>query len=216
MLIFAILCLIVGVVAAFAYSKAKANPSSKLGAAKKLRALQEARKTQEKEQALPIESVQPGGVIQLQDVGLRSETIDAQVTARHVHRSGPQRWIELEAESASGKVYIAVQNQDELQVSVSLQELSLQDLGVEHAQLEGRGPEELDYDGTRYQFDEHGRAQFCRNGNELEAEPYQYWEYAADGDDFQTLTLVRWPDGSVEGFYGVNVDPSGVTVFSES
>lgn len=217
MLAFAILCLLVAAAAGFAYSKSRSGSGKALAGAKKLRALQQANE-QSATESSPLESMKPGGVLQLQNVGLTSQTVDAQVTAVHLHKEGSVRWTELEADTGNGKVFITVQRGDELEIGISLAEFGMDELGLSQQQLSQGNPEldSLTYEGTSFELQASGRAQYCANGNELAAESYQYWEYSSREDEFQTVTVVKWQDGSAEGFYGAAVSPENVTVYSTS
>lgn len=216
-MIFAILCLLAAAVAGFAYTKARAGQGKALAGAKKLQALGQAQE-QSAETDSPLENMKPGGVLQLQNVGLTSQTVDAQVTDCHLHKEGSARWTEYEAVTASGKVFITVQREEELQVGISLAQLGVEELGLAASELFEDSDElvELTYEGTRFALEACGRAQYCPKGNELEAESYQYWEYESTDDDFQTLTVVKWQDGSAEAFYGASVAVDNVTVYSTS
>jgi cyclophilin family peptidyl-prolyl cis-trans isomerase len=196
-------------------TKIKGGSKPKLKSASKLRALQEKKRSREDEQ-LSIESVQAGGVIHLEDVGLRSQSFDVQVTARHLHKRGSVRVPELEADRGGSRVFITLERDDELDINVTVAQPSIEDLGITSNDLHSiRDGHTLTYDGTEFVVAERGHAVFCRDGNELQPEKYEFWEFEGE-DGEQYLTLVRWEDGSVEANYSVEVQPSHVTVYSRS
>lgn len=215
MLALLFVCLIGLGVSAYFYTRAKERP--RLAGAAKLRQLQEAQRGRREQQGSPVAKVEAGGVLHLDNVGLRSESLDLQVVARHVHKEGTARWVELEAEAASGKMFLTVAGEQDPELSLGLVEVDPRSVGADPENLEqGRAPSSLTYEGTEFALREQGQAQYCPQGNELEAEAYEYWDYAALEDDFQTFSLVCWRDGGAEGYYGVKVPARDVTVYSSS
>ena len=211
-----IISLVLGCAFLFVYqTKLKGGGKSKLKAASKLRALQQKNEAEQDEQ-LSLESVQPGGVIHLEDVGLRSESFDAQVTARHLHKRGSVRVTELEADRGGSRVFITLERDDELSINATVAQPALETLGLSSKRLDDLADDQkLTYEGSEFVAADHGHAVFCRDGNELQPEKYEFWEFEDDEAE-QYLTLVRWEDGSVEANYSVEVQPSLVTVYSRS
>ena len=189
----------------------------KLRTAESLRALQQQKRDQSTDTP-SIMQVQPGGVIHLEGVGLKSESFDAQIRARHLHKRGSDRWVELEADRGDRTVYLSLEEDDELSVAVTLEQPSLKDLGLSGERinnLDNQPESTISYKGTTYSLSEKGNALFCRDQDELRPEPYTYWELESHkGDEY--LTLVRWQDGSLEVNVSVRVDPSLITVYSIS
>ena len=189
----------------------------KLRNAESLRALQQ-KKTDQLTDTPSIMQVQPGGVIHLEGVGLKSESFDAQITARHLHKRGSYRWVELEADRGDRTVYLSLEDDDKLSVTVTLEQPSLTDLGLSRERinnLDNQSEDTISYKGTTYSLSENGNALFCRDQDELRPEPYAYWEFESHKGD-QYLTLVRWQDDSLEVNVSFYVDPSLITVYSIS
>ena len=208
--------LVMGCVFLYIYqTRIKGGSSRGLRNAEKLRDLQDKSRAQQGDE-LSIEDVVSGGIIHLDGVGLRSESFDAQVTARHLHKRGTERWIELEADRGGSMVYLSLERDDGLTASLTMAQPALAALGlkaVDLGALSDAGP--LTYEGTAYTPSESGHAVFCRDHNELKPEEYEYWEFE-DDDQEQYLTLVRWQDGSVEANYSVDLKPDSITVYSRS
>ena len=169
---------------------------------------------------LTIENVRPGAVIHLDAVGVQSDSFDAKITARHLHKSGSERWTELAADRGSSTIYLTLERDDELSISVTLTQPSVRALGksagVPDTDLglltDGRT---LTYEGTTYTPLDHGHAIFCRDHNQQKPQEYEYWEFE-DEDEEQFLTLVLWEDGTVEASHSVDLNPSFITVYSQS
>lgn len=200
-------------------TRIKPSQGPKLRGAEKLRALQE---RQQKEKALKsaelsIENVMPGGVVHLEGVGLRSESFDVQVKGRHLHKSGQARSVELEADRGGQTVFLTLEDEgDGLSVLVSLEKLPLKSVGLAAEELDQLTHEStLTHEGTAYHPAEHGHAVYCRDHDELNPEPYEFWEFS-DDDEEAFLTVVRWQDGSVELHPSVHVANSFITVYSTS
>lgn len=208
-----LISLVFGCVFLYIYqTRIKGSPTPKLRNAAKLRALQQKNKDKQNDD-LSIENVQPGGVIHLDDVGLTSESFDAQITARHLHKRGSERWIELEADRGDSTVYVTVERDDDVRVNVTMAQPSIESLKLRSEDF-GQLEDTLTYEGAAYNAAGHGRAIFCRDHNELQPEEYEYWEFEGDGEQY--ITLVRWSDGSTEANYSVEVRPSFITVYSRS
>ena len=194
----------------------------------KLKSTAKLRRVQEKNRQLAAENltlmdVRPGAIIHLENVGLRGDAFDAQVTGRHLHKQGAYRWLELEADRGGAKVFITVENDDGLAIDITVASSTLSALGLRSADLadlaETGGGCTISVDGTTYRLEEHGSAAFCRDHDELAAEPYAFWEFVAagaNGDGDALITITRWEDGSIDVDQSVSLDPSFVTIYSAS
>jgi len=211
-----IISLALGCVFLYVYqTRIKRNQTPKLRNASKLRALQKKNRDKQSDE-MSIENVLPGGVIHLDGVGLRSESFDAQIIARHLHKRGSERWTELEADRGGSIVYLTVERDDEVSVNATIAQPSIESLGLRGGDLNQlSNGQTLTYEGTTYRPTGRGRAVFCRDHNELQPEEYEYWEFE-DEDEEQFLTLVRWKDGSTEANYSVAVKPSFITIYSRT
>ncbi len=212
MFLIGLISLALGVTFLVLMNQKKANGSKKLKGAGDLRALQQkARESQKNED--PLSSVQPGAILSFSDVGLTSENFDAEVLARHLHKEGRSRWLEIEAERGGAKVYLTIANGD------SGQELSLSIRSLDPEELELPGEldslaqgSEFSFEGTTYCFSSQGRALYCAQEDELHAEAYEYWEFEGE-DEEQLISLVRYADGSVEANYEVALRAQSIIVY---
>ena len=177
------------------------------------------KKAEELRKALPqkdlsIANVNVGGIVRLEGVGLESRDFDLQISARHLCKVGTARWFELEGESGEKKFSLSVEGKE---VAVTLEQPNLRELGLNITdlnQLESR-QEPIHYHDQPYTLDRAGVATWCENGNELEPENYEYWDFETnDGSGF--LSVSRWGDGNVEVGYSVPVRSSQITVYSLS
>ena len=211
-----IVSLVLGFVFLYIYqTQIKGASSPTLTNAAKLAALQKENQAPTNTE-LSIEDVRSGGIIHLDDVGLTSESFDAQITARHLHKSGSERWVELEADRGESNIFLTLQRDDALTISLTMAQPPLETLDLKYADLDSLSETQpLTYEGTAYTPSAHGHAIFCRDHNELKPEEYEYWEFE-DDDEQQFLTLVRWQDGTVEANYSVDLKPNLITVYSRS
>jgi hypothetical protein len=185
-----------------------------LKGAGQLRSLQQ-KATSALKEADPLKTAQVGAILSFSEVGLTSESFDAQVLARHLHKEGRERWTELEADRGGSKIYLTItEGEQGTELSLSLKSLD------PNALFNGEPLEELTeessftFEGTLYEFSDKGRAQFCAQENELTPEGYEYWEFEGE-DEEQFISLTRWNDGSLEASYEVPVLSQSVTVYSE-
>ena len=169
-----IISLALGCVFLYVYqTRIKRSQTPKLRNASKLRALQKKNRDPQSDEP-SIENVLPGGVIHLDDVGLRSESFDAQVTARHLHKRGADRWIELAADRGGSTIYVTVERDDTLSIQATIAQPSIESLGLTDAGLNQlSNGQKLTYEGITYSPAGHGRAIFCRDHNELQPEEYE-------------------------------------------
>lgn len=162
-----------------------------------------------------IEQVRVGGMIQLPPHGEAMETKDVQITARHVYEEDGFRWFELEGDSGSGTVWLDVSRDDELETSVTLQRLSLDDIGLtpEALQQTGKaGSRKLSYGDRRFTFAEHGHACFRPAGDATRAETLEYWDFEGD-DDKRDLGIENW-SGEYRVYLSQRINPARIRIYS--
>lgn len=166
----------------------------------------------------PIEQVGPGGVFNLRAVGPNMEDLDVTVLARHVYDENGFKWVELECDSGTATVWVTVERDDGLDVSITLRKLHLDDIGLTKAKLKRFDDEErgsFTFEGKEYVYEDSDEAVFHRNGDRSTRESFYYWEFAArDGSD--SITVEQWRDGSFEVHLSQPVRPSQITVYSAS
>ncbi|MFC4257577.1 DUF4178 domain-containing protein [Marinobacter lacisalsi] len=163
-------------------------------------------------QAGGIESVRSGGVIQLPPHGPDMAEADVQITARHVYQQDGYRWFELEGESGSGTVWLDVERDDELETSVTLKRLRIDELGLDEAGVEQlkRGAT-VSFDGAVFRMTEQGTARFLPDGDESRAETLEYWDLEGD-DDRHDLTIERWGQDH-RAYLSQRIPPSRIKVY---
>ena len=163
-----------------------------------------------------IENVGPGGVFSLRSFGPNMEDVDVTVLARHLYREGGFEWFELEGESGDQKIWLTVEDDDELEISVTLRKLSLAELGLSKHQLERFDDDEegsFDFDGMKYVYEDSGAATFSRHGDRQSREDFYYWEFEAR-DGKSSITVERWDEGSYEGHVSQPIRASQITVYT--
>lgn len=158
----------------------------------------------------------PGAIIHLRHVGSDMREEDVQITARHVYQQDNYQWWELEGESGSGKVWLDVEEDDELEIGISLEKLALEDLGLTAEALDGMAASrkgQATYHGETYNFLEAGQATFYRDGNRERGEALRYWDFEAEEDDYD-LSVERWEDGNYGVYRMQPLKPSQIQIYS--
>lgn len=163
-----------------------------------------------------IEDLRPGAVLALSRVGPELKDFDVRIVGRHRYREGGFQWTELEGEAADGPVWIEVERDDELSVSIALRRLDLRDVGLDPQALdvfvradEGR----IEADGGPYEYEDHGRAEFLRNGDPARVETVAYWDFeSADGRRY--LSVERWSNDDYQVHLGEALSPGQIEIYS--
>ncbi|ROU02149.1 DUF4178 domain-containing protein [Marinobacter sp. R17] len=161
-----------------------------------------------------IEQAGPGGVLQLPPHGPNREEQDVRVRARHTYRQDDYAWFELECEAGHGTVWVDVERDDELEASVTLKRLSLEELGLTPSSLSGhQAPAKtLVVDGITFRFSEQGRARFLRESDPDQAEDVTFWDYEGD-DDRHDLGIERWGD-DCRAYLTERINPERIRIYS--
>lgn len=84
---------------------------------------------------LRIENVEAGGMIHISGIGPDMDEFDVTILARHLYREGGTSWFELEGEAGHGKVWIDLEEDDELELSITLKKMKLRDVGLSKKSL---------------------------------------------------------------------------------
>ncbi|WP_168203176.1 DUF4178 domain-containing protein [Marinobacter fonticola] len=160
-----------------------------------------------------IEQVRPGGMIQLPPHGEDMEERDVQITARHAYRQDGFNWYELEGQSGAGTVWLDVEHDDELETSVTLQRLALDDIGLTTDALAGlKQGATVNWQDKAFRFAEKGRAQFLKNGDAQSAEALEFWDFEGD-DERHDLGIERW-DQDYRVYVTQRIDPARIRIYS--
>lgn len=164
-----------------------------------------------------IENVGPGGVVKLTAVGPEMQDLEARILSRHLYREDDCEWFELEGETADGKLWIDVEEDDGVEVSVSLRALDLEETGLTPSDLDAiakAGQGSCEYDGRRYRLQEHGKALFHRDGDLSKEERVYYWDFATS-DRASLLGFEQWGEGEYQVHLGQPIKPHQITVYAE-
>lgn len=160
-----------------------------------------------------IEDVRPGGMIQLPPHGEDMEERDVQITSRHVYRQDGFNWYELEGQTGAGTVWLDVEHDDELETSVTLQRLTLDDAGLTAEGLANLKPgATVSWQGTTFRFAERGRAQFLKNGDAQQAESLEFWDFEGN-DERHDLAVERW-DQEYRVYITQRINPARIRIYS--
>ena len=165
---------------------------------------------------LRIENVAAGGMIHVSGIGENMDEFDVTVLAKHLYREGGSSWYELEGEAGHGKVWIDLEEDDELELSITLKKMKLRDAGLSKKSLQQIDDDEegkLSYEGETYYYEDSDEATFYKNGDEANGERFYYWDFENDdGDKF--VGVERWDDGSYDVSYSESIKSHQVTVYS--
>ncbi len=165
---------------------------------------------------LRIENVGPGAVIHLTGVGENMDDFDLKVISKHTYRQGECNWYELECDRGSEKVWIDMEEDDQLELVISLRELKLRDLNLTKQDLMRFDDDEdgsFKFEGHKYWLEDSDRAVFYRHSNDKEAEKLYYWDFEVERGG-KYIGVEKWSDGSYDVTYGEDLKPSQVTVYS--
>ena len=165
---------------------------------------------------LRIENVQAGGVISLTNVGPEMEDFDVKVQGVHTYRQGTSSWYEIEGDKGGEKVFLQFEEDDGLEMSISIKELKMRDLGLNRSDLDKIDDAEeggFTYGGVKYYYEDSDKAIFYRNGDDDEAEPYYYWDFE-DDDGKNFISIEKWGDNELDIALSIPVKASQVTVYS--
>ncbi|MFQ5542882.1 MAG: DUF4178 domain-containing protein [Nitrospiria bacterium] len=165
---------------------------------------------------LRIENVAAGGMVHVSGIGPDMDEFDVTILAKHLYREGGASWHELEGEAGHGKVWIDLEEDDELELSITLKKMKLRDIGLSKKLLKKIDDDEegqLTYEGETYYYEDSDEATFYKNGDEATGERFYYWDFENDdGDKF--VGVERWDDGSYDVSYSEPIKSHQVTVYS--
>lgn len=177
------------------------------------------KKEEATEAALTIQNVRPGGAIQLEGVGQNLEDFDLIITARHTYDEDGYRWHELEGEKGAEKVWIDIEEDDELELSICLRKLKLSDLAVSGRdldQMEDDDDGEIQFEGQKFFYEESGDATFYRNSDRSQrGESFHYFDFETK-DGTQYLSIERWSPKEYAVHLSEPLRPGQIKVFSLS
>ncbi|MDV7339913.1 DUF4178 domain-containing protein [Terasakiella sp. A23] len=194
-------------------------------------AQQEAKQIAARDIALPdgqdhtILNLRKDGVFSLRAFGNDMDDLDVHVLARHLYSDDDSEWFELEGEAGGRKVWLTVFDDDELEISITLEKKKIDAVDVTMDELEtyarkqdkGKSAKrpKFDYEGRTYKLDCYDEALFHKNSVRSSRERYEYWEFESD-DETRAISVEKWSDGSVEVHVSQTVNENQITVFSVS
>lgn len=159
-----------------------------------------------------IESVGPGGVIQLPPHGPDMSEADMQVTARHVYEQDGFRWYELEGDTGAGTVWLDIERDDELETSVTLKRLRIDELGFDESTVGQLRPgATVRYNSQVFTMTEQGKAKFLPGGDVSRTETLEFWDFEGD-DDRHDLTVERWGQ-EYRAYLSQRIPPSRIRIY---
>ncbi len=162
-----------------------------------------------------IIKIMPGAVIKINHVGPDMQDLDLKVLAKHKYYQGNYEWYELECDAGDKKVWLTIEQDDELELALSLEKLKLSDLGITKFDLRRIDNEEegsVIYNNQRYNYDDSDDAVYVRNCDESRAEEFYYWEFEDEEEEY-FISVEDW-DGSIEVSWGQYISPSKITIYS--
>ncbi len=164
-----------------------------------------------------IENAGPGGVIKLTAVGPEMQDLDVRILSRHLYREDDYEWFELEGETAEGTLWINVEEDDGVEVSVSLRALDLEETGLHPEDLisiakSKRGV--FEFEGQSYRLQETGKGVFFRDGDRSKGEKLRYWDFATK-DKSSQLGFEQWGEAEYQVHLGQPIKPHQITVYAE-
>lgn len=173
-----------------------------------------------KEPSLSIENVRPGGVLQLEGIGEDLEDFDVVIKARHSYIEDGFTWYELEGErGATVPVWIEIEEDDELEVSICLRKLKLSEIGVSGSDIEaieGADKGKLEFEGIQYIYEDCGDAVFYRNATRAgDGEAVHYWDFESK-DGRKYLSVERWGSKEYLAYLSEPLRAGQIKVFSLS
>ncbi|MEK6476086.1 DUF4178 domain-containing protein [Catalinimonas sp. 4WD22] len=168
---------------------------------------------------LTLENVEPGGVIHLMNVGPDMEEYDVTILSKSIYREGEStEWYELEGDNGKQKVWISIEEDDGLDVTLALRTLKLRDLPINRSDLDimdESAEGEFEFEGQTFYFEYSNEASFFSNGNTSRDNEsfFYYWEFENENED-QFITIEEWENGKFEITLAVPLKSSQIKIYS--
>lgn len=169
---------------------------------------------------LVIQNVKEGGVIKLSNIDGYDSDLELKVVARNLYMEGDYSWYELECMNNVGeKVWVEVEDDDELIVSVVLKKLNRVDVKPNRL-YEDIDEEEagfVRYDGKQFWYKDSGSAVYYKHCDDARKEKLHYWDFIVAYKKYM-VSVEKWEN--VEGkpdylyYYSQIVKPAFITVYS--
>ena len=186
---------------------------------KQKKTLEESPESKPLDTTLRLENVRAGGLIRLLNVGPNLQEYDVQILSRSIYREGENHeWYELEGDNGQNKVWISLEYDDDLDVTLATRKLKLRELPITRDDLDrmdDAAAGQFDFEGKTYYYEHSTEASYFRHGDTdaTNEEFFYYWEFETDdGDHF--LTVEEWENGKFEVTVSYLIKESQVKVFS--
>ena len=202
---FIILIILVGIAAYIIYSLLQ--PSSS-------KTSQPARPAASSE--MKIQNVDVGGTLMLSGIGPDIEDFDLVITAKHLYDEDGYTWHELEAERGAQKVWITVEEDDELELSISTSKHKLRDAGLSPESLDRFKSEDegsFTFNDTKFHYEDYGKATFYRNGSRANGEKFKYWEFESE-DERHYASVELWGSNEYELHISEALRPAQIRILT--
>ena len=170
-------------------------------------------------QELHLENVRAGGLIHLMNVGPSLEEYDVQVLSRSIYREGENyEWYELEGDNGKSRVWLSLQHDDGLDVTIATRKLKMRDLPIDRADLDRMDEAaagQFDLEGTTFYYDHSTEGSYFQGGtvSPENEEFFYYWEFETEDED-QFLTVEEWENGRFEVTLSYPVNESQIKIYS--
>lgn len=165
--------------------------------------------------ALNLDTVQVGDYLR---VGANTYRINDRY--RYTERYGARSWtwheLQLYCLDTGDTTYLEWEMDDELVISMSMEQLTLTQIGLTRQDLDRIDDDEegsIDYQGLEYEYEDSGEARFHRPHTSAEGDAFYYYDFETGN---HAIGIERWPDNSYEVHYTVRVSPRTVTVYAVS
>ena len=178
---------------------------------------QEAKDNTPKE--LTLENVGTGGVIHLRNVGPDMEEYDVTILSKSIYREGESsEWYELEGDNGTQKVWISIEEDDGLDVTLTLRSLKLREIPINREDLDRMDETaegEFEFEGETFYFEYSNEASYFADGNVSpdNEDFFYYWEFENDNED-KYITIEEWENGKFEITVSIPLKSSNVEVYS--
>ncbi len=165
-----------------------------------------------------IQNVKEGGVIKIANLEGYDTDLDLKVIGRNLYMEGDYGWYELECVRNDGeKVWVDVDDDDDLVVSVVLKKITMGDLRITPSltEIDENEAGSVYYQNRQYSYVDSGDAKFYKRCDDSKVEKLYYWDFK-NGN--YTVSVEEWKneDGKSDYacYYSQIVRPSSITVYS--
>ncbi len=178
---------------------------------------------------LSLDNVGAGGMIHLMNVGKNMEEYDVNILSRSIYREGDNHdrrpgdrrsgeWYELEGDNGKQKLWISLEDDDMLNVTLAMRKLKLRDLPISRDDLDDmdeKNQGEFVFEGKTYYYENSNEASYFRNSDTTPDNEafFYYWKFE-DADGTAYITIEEWENGRFEVIVSAPIKASQVKVYS--